>query len=387
MQIGRISDLAKSLRGEREAQFSDNEFHARLSFIFMILFLGATIISAYYYKNYMLGFGPHVAASAHGDSLDFMFKITLLITGIVFVITHIALFWFAFKYRERKGSKASFFSHSNRLEIVWTIIPAVVMTFLVVGGLDAWNEVMADIGPDDDYIEIEAIGMQYAWLLRHPGADGRLGARDFRLTSGSNPMAQDWSDEKNHDDLHIDKIVLPVNRKVRVRINSRDVLHNFYLPHFRLKMDAVPGMPTYFVFTPSMTTQQYREKLREYAEYRIPADPLRPDGPQLWEVFNFELACAELCGQGHYSMRRIVEIVEENEYRSWLATQTPYYVSSIRGTAADPFREAAPQQETAPLPDDDTEGEEEEDHDDEDETLMGMESGESVQEEPQQAEI
>lgn len=370
LQIGRISDLSRSLRGE-EAQISDNEFHARLSFIFMILFLAGSIISAWYYKNYMLGFGPHDAASAHGDSLDYMFRLTLFFTGIVFVVTHIVLYWFTFKYRERKGTRASFVSHNNRLEIIWTIIPAVVMTFLVVGGLDAWNEVMADIGPEEEHIEIEAIGMQYAWLLRHPGSDGLLGARDFRLTSGLNPMAQDWSDVKNHDDIHIDKIVLPVNKKVRVRINSRDVLHNFYLPHFRLKMDAVPGMPTYFVFTPSVTTEQYRQKLSEYAEYQIPADPSNPDGPQLWEVFNFELACAELCGQGHYAMRRIVEVVEENEYRSWLATQTPYYVTSIKGTDADPFRDQDRNEsdiDSTPEPD----GDDEEDADEE--SLLGMES-------------
>jgi cytochrome c oxidase subunit 2 len=123
-----------------------------------------------------------------------------------------------------------------------------------------------------------------------------------------------------------------------VRITARDVLHNFYLPHFRVKMDAVPGMPTYFVFTPEVTTEQYRENLKEYEEYQVPADLEDPEGPQKWEVFNYELACAELCGKGHFSMKRIVKIVERDVYDEWLKEQQPYYMTSIRNTDADPFK-------------------------------------------------
>jgi len=133
--------------------------------------------------------------------------------------------------------------------------------------------------------------------------------------------------------------VLPVGKKVRVRITARDVLHNFYLPQFRVKMDAVPGMPTYFIFTPSITTEEYRQKLREYPEYQKPVDPVDPESPMLWESFNFELACAELCGTGHWSMRRVVRIVTEEEYATWLSQQEPYYFSTIRGTEEDPYKD------------------------------------------------
>ncbi|MBL7792051.1 MAG: OmpA family protein, partial [Saprospiraceae bacterium] len=102
-------------------------------------------------------------------------------------------------------------------------------------------------------------------------------------------------------------------------------------------MDAVPGMPTYFVFTPEMTTEEYRQKLRDYKEYQLP-DPNDPE-KMLWETFNYELACAELCGSGHFSMRRVVRIVEEAEYKAWLAQQQSYYLSSIRGTADDPNKD------------------------------------------------
>lgn len=347
VQIGKVTELATKIRGEEEVQNVTNRRQGFLSLLFMVGFLIACIFSAYYYKNWMLGYGPHEAASEHGGSLDRLFNITLFFTGIIFVITHILLFYYAFKYRGERGRKAKFIPHDNRLEVFWTLIPAVVMTFLVIGGLDTWNEVMADIGPDEEYIEIEATGYQFAWHLRYPGPDGNLGTRNYKLIDASNPLGQDWTDKKNHDDIHPSEIVLPVGMKVRVRITSRDVLHNFYLPHFRLKMDAVPGMPTYFIFTPSKTTEEYREALSQYPEYNVPDDPDDPEGPMLWETFEYELACAELCGNGHYSMRRLVRIVSQEEFDAWLGQQQSYYTSVIQGTDADPFKEEVSEAETA----------------------------------------
>ncbi|MCB0640607.1 MAG: OmpA family protein [Phaeodactylibacter sp.] len=338
IQIGKVTELASAVRGEEEAQDSVNGRTAPLMLVFVVLFLIYCIWSAIDYSPYMLGYGPHESASAHGGRLDSMFNITLFFTGIVFVITQFALFYFAWKYRGRSEGKAVYLPHDNRLEIVWTAIPAVVMTFLVVGGLDAWNEVMADVNDDEEFMEIEATGYQFAWHLRYPGADGKLGARNYKLIDATNPVGQDWNDTKNLDDLHPAEIVLPVNKKVRVRITSRDVLHNFYLPHFRVKMDAVPGMPTYFVFTPTKTTEEYRQQLRAYDEYQAPTDPTDPESEPLWKTFNYELACAELCGSGHYSMRRVVRIVSEEEYQDWLSQQESYYLSSIRNTDKDPFK-------------------------------------------------
>lgn len=345
VQIGKVTELAAKIRGEEEMQEISNRRHANYSLLFMVVFLVGTIWSALYYKNDMLWYGPHSSASEHGTSLDYIFNVTLFFTGIVFVITQVLLFYYAWKYKGEKGRKALFMPHDNRLEIVWTAIPAVVMTFLVVGGLDAWNEVMADVNPDEDYIEIEATGYQFAWHLRYPGADDKLGARDFKKISSANPLGQNWEDEKNLDDFHPSEIVLPVGKQVRVRITSRDVLHNFYLPHFRVKMDAVPGIPTYFVFTPKTTTAEYRQQLGalndkgepKYPEWHLPADPSDPTGPKRYEVFEYELACAELCGSSHFAMRRLVKIVSEQEYQAWLAGQQSYYASSIRWTAEDPW--------------------------------------------------
>lgn len=336
LQIGKISELAGEMRGERDVQLASNYWQSRFGLIFLVGFLVLGAGSAYFYKNYMLGYGPHIAASENGVAQDQLFNVTLIITGIVFVLTHIALFWYAYKFRGRPGLKASFMPHDNKLEIIWTAIPAVAMTILVAFGLNVWNKVMADVGADEDIVKIEATGMQFAWIIRYPGADNEYGERNYRLIDGINPLGQNWADDANMDDFMPTEIVLPVNKKVRVKIGSRDVLHNFDLPHFRVKMDAVPGMPTYFVFTPTTTTEEYRERLSHYPEYQQPADPAEPDGPQKWEVFEYELACAELCGKGHFSMRYLVKVVSEEEYEKWLGQQKSYYMSTIRGTDADP---------------------------------------------------
>lgn len=335
VQIGKVTELAAKIRGEEEVQFESNKRNGFLMLLFLIGFLIYCFASAYKYKNWMLGYGPHTAASSHGPELDSMFNLTLVITGIVFVICHILLFYFAYKYRGRKGAKSVFIPHDNKLEIIWTAIPAVVMCFLVIRGLVAWNDVMADISPDEDYLEIEATGSQFLWYLRYPGADGKLGTRNYKLITGKNPLGQDWTDDKNLDDFQPNDIVLPVGKKVRVRITARDVLHSFFLPHFRVKMDAVPGMPTYFVFTPTVTTEEYRQRLKDYPEYQQPSDPNDTESEPLWKTFNYELACAELCGKGHFSMRKLVKIVTEEEYQSWLNEQQSYYESSIKGTDED----------------------------------------------------
>jgi cytochrome c oxidase subunit II len=337
-QIGKVVELSARIRGEAVAQLDTNKWNGILCLIFLVVFLVGCVGSAFIYDQEMLWYGPHVSASKHGHSLDKLFNITLFFTGIVFVITHILLFWYGYKYQGKPGRKAMFIPHNNRLEVLWTAIPAVVMTILVIAGLDAWNEVMADVKPNEEVIEIEATGFQFGWHLRYPGADGKLGTRDFKKTAATNFLGQDWTDAKNWDDTNPSEIVLPVGKKVRVRITARDVLHNFDLPHFRVKMDAIPGMPTYFVFTPEKTTAEYRRALKESPEYNKPFDPADPTGPKRWEKFDYELACAELCGKGHFSMRRVVRIVSDDEYKKWLTEQKSVYLSQIRGTNDDPLK-------------------------------------------------
>ncbi|MCP4437729.1 MAG: cytochrome c oxidase subunit II [Aureispira sp.] len=358
VQIGKARELASTVYNDKSEEYAINTFQAGFGMVFMIVFLLGCIASFVYYMPYILGWGPYTAASEHGPVVDRLFNVTLLITAIVFFITQFALFYFAWKYRGRKGSKGIYWAHNEKLEMVWMIVPSVVMTFLVIGGLQAWNQIMIDL-PDDhksvvlpssenEHIEIEATGTQFLWILRYPGRDGKLGIRDFtKIDGGTNPLGQVWSDPNNIDDFHPDKIVLPVGKKVRVRITARDVLHNFYIRDFRVKMDAVPGMPTYFIFTPTVTTDSMRRRLKERPEWQV-ADKNDPN-KQRWETFDYELACAELCGRGHYSMRRIVKIVSDEEYLAWIDAQEggslsaegqvegvkTQYFANIKGTAAD----------------------------------------------------
>ncbi len=224
--------------------------------------------------------------------------------------------------------------------MIWTAVPAVVMTFLVARGLVAWNNIFPTLTNEDKYIEIEATGYQFAWDIRYPGPDGKLGNKDFRLIDlAKNSLGLDFTDEHSADDVVLggtDKIVLPVDTTVKVRITAKDVLHNFYLPHFRVKMDAVPGLPTSFIFKPVLTTKEFREQLSQYPEWQVPADAKDPEGPKRWEVFEYELACAELCGKGHYSMRRVIEVVSRDEYNAWISQQKSFYMTNIRNTEADP---------------------------------------------------
>lgn len=342
IQIGKLTELAARIRGEEAVERSANNTQGIALVIFMIVFLISCVWSALYYKDEMLGYGPLTSASAHGFELDHIFNITLFFTGIVFVITHILLFWYAYKYRKTgESNKALFFAHDTKLEMIWTVVPAVVMTYLVANGLIAWNNIFPTLGPDDKHIEIEATGYQFAWDIRYPGNDGKLGNKDFRLIDpANNSLGIDWNDEASVDDIILggsDKIVLPKDTTIKVRITAKDVLHNFYLPHFRVKMDAVPGLPTSFIFTPVKTTKEFREQLSKFPEWQVPADPADPTGPKKWEVFEYELACAELCGKGHYSMRRIVEVVEQDEFKTWMAGQKPFYVTNIRGKENDPW--------------------------------------------------
>ena len=342
IQIGKLSELSARIRGEEAEERSVNNTQGMALVAFMVVFLIACVWSAWAYKDQMLGYGPLTSASAHGFELDHIFNVTLFFTGIVFIITHILLFWYSYKYRKVNNTdKAMFFAHDTKLEMIWTVVPAVVMTYLVANGLIAWNNIFPTLGPDSKHIEIEATGYQFAWDIRYPGADGKLGNKDFRLIDpANNSLGVDWKDEASVDDIILggsDKIVLPKDSTIKVRITAKDVLHNFYLPHFRVKMDAVPGLPTSFIFTPVKTTKEFREQLSKFPEWQVPADPADPTGPKKWETFEYELACAELCGKGHYSMRRIVEVVEREEFDTWLASQKPFYVTNIRGKEYDPW--------------------------------------------------
>lgn len=303
IQISKTSDLIDSLKKD-----STKNNHSKgalyLSIVGFATLIYSVLTSAFSTKKLL----PE-SASQQGVWIDSTMNITLVFTGIVFVITQFLLFYFVYKYHYRKERKATFFSDSNKLEIAWTVVPAIFLTILVGMGLDKWMKIFSPA--PTEAIVIEATAKQFGWVLRYPGADNKLGIRDFTLVNPENELGINWGNKASHDDMLVDEIVLPVNKPVLVNIAALDVIHNFYLPEFRVMMDAVPGIPTKFWFTPTITTEEMRAKT---------------NNPN----FDYVMTCNQLCGSGHYNMKKKVRIVSQPEYEKWLGEQKSYYETAVK---------------------------------------------------------
>jgi len=305
-QIAKASEYVSVMRGEEKSRKQTNKINAFLLLVFLILGL----IGVYYcnvkYGGKILQFGS--AASDHGHDVDNMLKITIVITGIVFVITQIILFWFAYKYQESDTRKAFFYPHNNKLEVLWTAVPAIVLTVMVGFGLYYWFRITGEAPANA--MQVEITGSQFKWEFRYPGKDKVLGKKYFkRIDEGANnPLGQLWEDSTNKDDIYIvqEDLHLVVNKPVRLIINAKDVIHDVGLSHFRLKMDAVPGTPTTMWFTPTKTTKQMK------------IDTGDPD-------FVFEISCDQMCGKGHYKMRGTIVVESQEEFDFWMAKQKPKF--------------------------------------------------------------
>lgn len=315
-----LSALGKDAKDEMEAT---SDLQGKLLLAFLIFGLIATAYSFYVLYPRML---PE-SASEHGELVDSMFNITSIISLIVFVGTHIALLSFAYLYRYKKDRKAYFFPHSTKLEIIWTTIPAIVLTFLVFKGISAWDQIFDFDSLSENQEEVlifEATAKQFGWILRYPGVDGEFGNRiiDNEHITPTNELGIDWEDEHSRDDFMSDELVLIKGKPTLAILGAQDVIHGFYLPHFRVKMDCVPGMPTRFMFTPKYTTEEYKERLKSNKYWQqIDAETRKPR----WEDFQFELACTELCGKSHFAMQRVVRVVTQEEYDAWVKEQKSYY--------------------------------------------------------------
>jgi cytochrome c oxidase subunit 2 len=248
------------------------------------------------------------SASAHGAITDNLFNITALVTGVVFIITHILLFYFSFKYKGKEKRTAFFYPHNDKLELYWTIIPAIVLAVLVLSGWKAWTNITSPA--PKEALTIDVTGKQFAWIVRYPGNDNTLGSKAFKLVNDVNETGVDFNDKNAKDDLLVNEIYLPINRPVKFNFNARDVIHSAYMPHFRAQMNCVPGMPTTFWFTPTITTEQMRAKTN---------DP----------KFDYILLCAKICGSAHYNMQVKIVVVNDAEYAKWLATKKPFYTEEM----------------------------------------------------------
>ncbi|OHX65988.1 cytochrome c oxidase subunit II [Flammeovirga pacifica] len=294
--VYRIITLVGIAKGDNTKVSSSNKINAAL---FPVLLVVGFIGIYWSYNDASQYFLPE-AASIHGKETDFLFNTTLLVVFLAFALTHILLFTFPFFFQHSEKRTADFYPDNDKLEIAWTIVPAVVMASLVFFGWRAWSDITAPAS--DDAVQIELMGKQFAWEIRYPGKDLKLGKYDVANIDNTNSMGVDFDDVNATDDFMAREIYFPVNKEVELKIRAIDVLHSVFLPHFRVKMDAVPGMPTRFKFTPTITTEEMRAKT---------------NNPK----FNYELACTEVCGSGHFGMRKIVKVVSQEEYDAWLQKQ------------------------------------------------------------------
>lgn len=300
--------LSRDIQGRTGKKFDARRFQGALFIVFLLVGL----YGVYWSYSVQGPMSMHESASEHGLDIDFMFNITLIITTIVFILTHIALFWFSYRYRGSDEKKAYFYPHNNALERIWTIVPAIALTVLVLLGFFTWRSI-TNVSEEDQKkaINIEVVGEQFKWNLRYSGEDNSIGKRNFKLTTPTNGLGIDFKDQKSWDDKLVGEIVIPVGKPVRFTIGSKDILHSFYLPDFRVQINAVPGMPTYFQFTPRLTTAQMREKRNDPA-------------------YDYVLLCAKICGSGHYNMQAKVTVVSEAEYAVWIAKQPLYYNDDVK---------------------------------------------------------
>jgi len=307
-QIAKASEYVGILKGERK----NNEQNNRINGFLMIVFLVLGLIGVFWCNELFKGKILGKAASNHGEKIDSMLYISIAITGVVFFITQILLFWFSFKYQYSEKRKSFYFPHNNKLEVIWTVVPAIALTVLVGFGLMYWFQITGEA--PKDAVQVEVMVKQFNWIFRYPGKDGIFGNRYYRNINDAenNSLGLLWDDPKSHDDIVVSNTMyLVVNQPVKLIINSRDVIHDVGLAAFRMKMDAVPGTPTTIWFTPLYTTQEMKKMTGN------------PD-------FEYEISCDQMCGKGHFSMKGVIQVVTPEEFILWRAKQVPNYVQVMK---------------------------------------------------------
>jgi cytochrome c oxidase subunit 2 len=308
--VYRILLLVQVAKGDDGTKNKVGISNAVNGFLFIVFFVVSFVLIIWYSPIASENFLPE-AASEHGKLTDNLFWITTAVVLAVVFLTHIILFFAPFKYRFQENRKAFWYPHNNKLEVIWTVIPAIVLTVLVVSGWKVWSDVMAP-APKENRVEIEIMGKQFNWQVRYAGADNAIGKYDFRKIDATNSFGMDFNDKANFDDFTPNEIHMPKGKNVLLKIRARDVLHSVFMPHFRVKMDAVPGMPTSFWFVPTKTTAEMRAEL---------ASQGKPNA----EKFDYEMACTEVCGQSHFAMRMKIVVDEPADYAKWVESQKSWY--------------------------------------------------------------
>ena len=241
---------------------------------------------------------PPEAITEVARRIDDQMWLTFAITGIIFLTAQFALGYALWKFGRQRPEPASPSHGNDRWEVLWTSGAAVLFLGLTLMGYSAWAEVRFDkarSGDGEPDVTVEVVGQQFIWSFRYPGADNRFGptSPDLMDESLGNPLGVDRDSRDGADDLVTARLAVPVNQETELVLLSKDVLHNFFVPELRVKLDTVPGLVN---------------RLR-----------IRPE-----KVGAYEIACSELCGLGHYRMRAYLQVMSEDDYRAWLAEQASY---------------------------------------------------------------
>lgn len=242
--------------------------------------------------------------ASNWGSIDFTLNVTFWITGIVFVAVNFFLAYAVYKFRYNKNRKALYEPENKKLEGWLTVVTTLGVVAMLTPGLVVWYDFVT-VPEEADVIEV--VGQQWQWAFRYPGKDGKLGASDSRFVSTENPLGVDPTDELGQDDIIVlaHEFHLPIDRPVKTLLRSKDVLHDFAVPQFRVKMDLIPGTVTYLWFTPTV-------------------------------IGSYDILCMELCGIAHYAMRGKVIVDTEEDYNAWLSTQ-PTFAETQSGAKGDPI--------------------------------------------------
>ena len=245
--------------------------------------------------------------ASNWEYIDDTIIITFWITGAVFVAIMAFMIYCVYRFRYQEGRRAEYEPENAKLEWWLTIVTSVGVAGMLIPGLFVWNQF---VSVPEGAAEVEVLGAQWQWGFRYPGKDGVMGTSNVRLISDDNPFGLDPNDPNGRDDILIDgdALHLPIGGPVKMLLRSIDVLHDFYVPQFRAKMDMVPGTVTYFWLTPTRSG-------------------------------TFDILCFELCGVGHYTMRGKVVVEEKAAFEAWLGEQETFAQTMARA-ASDPGRAA-----------------------------------------------
>jgi cytochrome c oxidase subunit 2 len=342
-QLTKIFDLTQvggNVNTTQVANDNDNKVNGYLMFGFLGFIYLTTIFCLWNYSKFPL-IGD--SASAHGPELDNLMVITMVLIFFVQTITQALLHYFAFKYRGKQGQKALYFADNNRLEFIWSVIPAIVLAGLILYGLYAWTNIMFVNEKDNkDAIVIELYAQQFKWTARYSGEDDVLGKANVRYIEGVNSLGVDLADPNAQDDFTSTELHLPKGKRVIFKIRSQDVLHSAYMPHFRAQMNCVPGMVTNFSFIPTVTTAEMREKtamIEKVSEINAirakKSEALVAAGEPALDpyTFDFLLLCNKICGASHYNMQMRIVVDTPEENKVWLKENAPKTIVQAVKTA------------------------------------------------------